>query len=260
MQALRQRGEILPGSYTRAFITRQNVVVVVLLINVVLLLFTFFLSWYYIQEVNVPYPKWTSNTTATIYLSFFWTGATSSITTLTGSSTQTVPWSEFPTTAIKDTFWTSMALIIASFCLCLVLLGMVLFLRGILTQQFGARAKWVLFALSLAMVICLFLSWFLFFGVSNNFAVDGSLCPNTAYLGISAFEDGCWCNTFLGEQTNVGTFLTNFKWGPLSGWALAIASTVVSIVASFCLFLLKEEQEKEMMQPLLGETDRKFYQ
>jgi hypothetical protein len=121
---------------------------------------------------------------------------------------------------------TSLALLIAAIGLDLVLLGPVLFARGFLNQRFGHRAtKWALLCVSLAMIICAFLAWFLFFGLCESFALDESFCPDEAYLGLSVFdEEKYWCTTFIGDRSNIGRFHTDFEWGPLRYTYLTLIS------------------------------------
>jgi hypothetical protein len=213
----------MANSQIPSFVSRQCVVVVVLLIALLFFILALAFSWYQITEENVPYPEWHGNSTATVVSTFYWTGVSVTINTTAsahdplGTSTKKkLAWGEFPTGAVEAKFLTSMALLIASLGLDLVLIGMVLFAQGVFNQKFGSKTKWLLFAVSLAMAICSFLSWFLFFGLCESFALDESYCPDEAYLGLSVFDqEKYWCTTFLGERNNVGTFKTHFHWGPL---------------------------------------------
>lgn len=188
--------------------------------------------------------------------------ATSSTTSST-TTTRKMPWSDFPTDAVEAKLLTSLALLVAAVGLDLVLLGPVLFARTFLNRRFGHKAtKWALLCVSLAMIICAFLAWFLFFGLCESFALDESFCPDEAYLGLSVFdEEKYWCTTFIGDRSNIGRFHTDFKWGPLSGWWMALVGAIVSVVASFCLFLLKPPAVEELghKRPLLHDNDYVSY-
>lgn len=255
-----------------SFVSRQCLVVTVLGLAAVFMALSLAFSWYRITEERVPYPAWTSNSTATVVSTFYWTGVFITVSNRTaapspapsapspspssaaapsasaspspaaatngtfaarsaggvneqqtttigadGKEHTKMAWSEFPTGALEMKMLTSMALMLAALGLDVVLVGIVAFGRGPLTGKFGyGTMKWILFGVSLAVVFCSFLAWFLFFGICESFALDESYCPDEAYLGHSVFdEEKYWCTTFLGHRDNIGAYRTNFKWGPL---------------------------------------------
>ncbi len=242
------------------WLTRQCVAFTFLIVLTGFLVVSLLTPWFKIDEVMVPYPTTSDNVTVDRTSTFGWTGVKQIIRPTDISKPQftvTVPWSEFPTTKVEDTFFASMAMAVVSIILSVLLVVFVVFAQNCLQMLAGSKTKWIIFGISLVIILFVFLSWFLLFGLPDSMRDDEYLCPDETYIGTSVWDDAhkLWCSTFIGKKSNVGRFNSSYSWGPQTGWVLAIIASGWSFCASFFFFIVQPIRH----QPLLGDEKYRLY-